>query len=83
MPKDVVVLLLTAGAVVAVGYLMTRAGSAKSVPASGSPDKTYATEIGNGALPGQPGYGWDYYSNGVAIGPDGSYYVGGKKVWQP
>lgn len=27
--------------------------------------------------------GWDYYSDGTAIGPDGSYYFQGSKVWEP
>lgn len=27
--------------------------------------------------------GWDYYTNGVAVSPDGSYYQAGEKVWSP
>jgi len=34
-----------------------------------------ATEIQNNALPGQPGYGWKYYSDGTVISPEGKYYT--------
>lgn len=27
--------------------------------------------------------GWEYYDNGTAISPDGSYYFEGDKVWSP
>lgn len=42
-----------------------------------------ATQIENLALPGQAGWGWQYYSDGVAIDPAGAYYVNGEKVWSP
>lgn len=42
-----------------------------------------ATEIPNTALPGQTGYGWKYYSDGTAIGPDGKYYYKGELAWSP
>lgn len=42
-----------------------------------------AKEIVNNALPGQYGYGWKYYDNGTAIGPDGKYYFKGELVWSP
>ena len=38
-------------------------------------------QIINSALPGQIGYGWDYFSNGTVIDPQGNYYFMGKKVW--
>lgn len=41
------------------------------------------TEIANDDLPGQAGYGWRYFSDGTVIGPDGSYYSNGVKVWSP
>ena len=40
-------------------------------------------QIFNTATPGTPGWGWQYYTDGTAIGPDGSYYSGGEKVWSP
>lgn len=27
--------------------------------------------------------GWNYYTNGVAVSPDGSYYQAGEKIWSP
>lgn len=27
--------------------------------------------------------GWKYYSDGTVIGPDGTYYQGGVKIWSP
>lgn len=27
--------------------------------------------------------GWRYYSDGTSIGPDGSYYFGGQRIWTP
>lgn len=40
----------------------------------------YVVEIENTALPGQPGWGWQYFSNGAAIGPNGAYYYQGQQV---
>lgn len=40
-------------------------------------------QISNDDVPGQPGYGWRYYSDGTTIGPDGSYYSGGNLVYTP
>ena len=42
-----------------------------------------ATEIPNTALPGDPAYGWKYFSDGTAIGPDGKYYYKGELAWSP
>lgn len=42
-----------------------------------------ATEIPNTALPGDPAYGWKYYTDGTAIGPDGKYYYKGELAWSP
>lgn len=39
--------------------------------------------IPNTALPTQAGYGWQYFSDGTTIGPDGSYYKNGVLVWSP
>lgn len=40
-------------------------------------------EINNTALPGQPGWGWQYFSDGTAISPAGEYYFNGQRVWSP
>lgn len=39
--------------------------------------------VSNTALPGQPGWGWDYFNDGTAIGPDGKYYFQGQEVYDP
>lgn len=44
--------------------------------------RDYVNSILNPALPGQPGYGWAYYENGTAIGPDGAYYLNGQLVYK-
>ncbi len=35
------------------------------------------------AFPGQTGYGWRYFDDGVAIGTDGKYYLNCALVWSP
>lgn len=42
-----------------------------------------AQAIDNTALPGGPGYGWQYFTDGTAISPEGEYYYQGEKVWTP
>lgn len=46
-------------------------------------DYGYTTpiEVLNEAKPGEPGYGWKYYTNGTAISPDNKYYQEGKLVY--
>ena len=33
--------------------------------------------------PGDPGWGWKYYSDGTSIGPDGKYYHKGQQIYDP
>jgi hypothetical protein len=55
--------------------------SGQANPGTGS-GPAPVTEILNGQnLPFDNG--WRYYSDGTSIGPDGSYYFGGQKVWAP
>lgn len=42
----------------------------------------FASGIYNAAKPGQPGFGWQYFSDGVAIDPKGNYYLNGQMVWK-
>lgn len=39
--------------------------------------------VSNSALPGDPGWGWSYFTDGTAIGPDGKYYFQGAEVYDP
>lgn len=57
-----------------------RPASAVATPATGS---SGATLIPNQSLPGNAAWGWSYYSDGTAISPDGTYYMGGTKLWSP
>lgn len=57
--------------------------TAQSLNNGGQVNGNVAQQIFNSALPGQPGWGWQYFSDGTAIGPDGSYYFQGSKVWSP
>lgn len=50
-------------------------------PANVNVSNGYAVEIANNADPTEPGWGWKYYTNGVAISPDGTYYMNDKPVW--
>lgn len=81
--RDTVVLIAAAAVVIGAGlYLSRRNGGGilpgLSVSRSGSPDS-----IINNALPGDPGWAWQYFPDGVAIGPDGKYYKHGSLVWSP
>ena len=42
-----------------------------------------AFEIFPDVLPGQEGYNWRYFSDGTAISPEGVYFYGGEKVYDP
>lgn len=80
--RDLAVILVAAGAVVAAGLYMQRRGATvpglAGVRQSGSPD-----QILSGALPSEPGWGWQYFTDGVAISPAGIYYKNGVEVWRP
>jgi len=69
---DLIVLGLAALAV----FFITKKGGAST----GSKPAGWVSEIMNNADPGEPGWGWKYYDNGVVIGPDGSYYKNGQLV---
>lgn len=80
--------LITLGAAAILAYVayrtfMPQGGKipANAAPARGAPATQYAQEITNNADPTEPGWGWKYYTNGVAISPDGTYYLNEKPVW--
>lgn len=82
-------LILIAAAAVGLYFVSKSAkGMGMGMGASGgtSPSVTGSsrtTAIPNTALPGQPGWGWMYYSDGTSIGPDGKYYSGSTEVYDP
>lgn len=73
MKFEDIALIVAAGAVLAV-FVQTRRANARSINVTPPPGTL---------LPGEAGYGWRYYSDGVAIGPDGVYYKNGAAVWYP
>ena len=81
--NDIIVLALAGVAV----FMVLQATKAKTAaPArpggTGTGSTSGTTEIYNAqGLPFDNG--WRYYSDGTSIGPDGSYYFGGQKVWTP
>ena len=88
MKDDTLVILAAAGLGLWFVSRMTqtpvRAAPAMSLNNGGNVNvPSYTRAIFNTALPGQEGYGWQYYSDGTSIGPDGSYYQNGQKVWSP
>lgn len=40
----------------------------------------FITTIPNAAKPGEPGYGWTYYTNGIALAPTGEAYYQGSEI---
>jgi hypothetical protein len=42
-----------------------------------------STKIENTSKEGQPGYGWEYFSDGTAVSPDGKYYYKGALAYDP
>lgn len=88
MKEDTLVILAAAGIGLWLVSRMTqtpvRTANANSLNNGGQVNMTGFTKaIFNTALPGQEGFGWQYYTDGTAIGPDGSYYANGQKVWSP
>lgn len=65
--------LLNAGARLLGGLFGTGATASTTGPAL----------IPNDDTSGQPGYGWQYFTNGTAISPTGTYYHQGEPVWSP
>ena len=89
MKNDTLVILGAAAAALYVITKMTRprpvaTSTALALNGGGQVNvPSYTKQIFNTATPGQEGWGWQYFSDGTAIGPDGSYYSNGQKVWSP
>lgn len=84
--------MMILGAAAVAVYLITRKGgikipgltpSAPASTASAAGGTDWATLLQNNAQPGQPGAGWQYFSDGTAISPSGVYYMNGVQVWAP
>jgi len=64
-------------------YPLTTVPDYTGMPIDTGVPKMDVTEIVNDALPGEAGYGWKYYSDGVSIDPNGNYYTSTGPVAQP
>ena len=78
MKQDTMIALGLAG--VAVYYIMNKTASAgtKTGIAAAVAKVTQIFDVGGG----QYANGWQYYSDGTAIDPQGNYYSGGALIWQ-
>jgi len=87
MKNDDLLALALAGIAVWMIFASRKAGAAApAFSLSSITSEGPFREVLNQALPGQDGWGWRYYndgSNGVAIAPDGGYYLNGELVWRP
>jgi hypothetical protein len=61
-------------------YLLLAAGIAVAYYATKPKAASGAT---GGAIEYGTPNGWQYFDNGTAISPDGTYYYQGKMVWNP
>lgn len=77
--KDLLVIAAAAVAVWMIVKKMPAMVGQKSV----APRAAGGGQIVNNADPGEPGWGWDYFDGGVAISPNGEYFLNGQKVWSP
>lgn len=70
---------------IAAGFAVAAFVIARAVmrPAAAGSTWRAPNVIDTGTLPGQPGYGWEYFDDGTAISPEGVYYYQGREVWRP
>lgn len=87
MKQDTILIVAAAGLGLYLISRMIKPGAIKppigggTVGALNNNGNAPVTEISNGALPGQPGYAWRYYSDGTSISPAGDYYLNGNLVY--
>ena len=84
MKTDTLLIIAAAGAGLYFIAKVARGGALSGAkPAPTATGAARANAITNTALPGQPGWAWQYFTDGTAIGPDGKYYSGGQEVYDP
>lgn len=91
MKSDTILIAGAAAVGLALVYGMTRrstgtqSGMGFLAPSTGTAQtlNNYGTAtVPNTALPGQPGWAWQYFTDGTAIAPNGDYYHNGTLVWK-
>lgn len=58
-----------------MGYVAPTGSTAQTLNNGG------AVLVPNTALPGQPGWAWQNFTDGTSIAPNGDYYMNGTLVW--
>lgn len=94
MKNDTLLIAAAAGIGLFMVYKMTRttgtptgwgtlgnSGTAQTLNNGGNVGST-AQLIPNTALPGQPGWAWQNFTDGTSIAPNGDYYLNGQLVWK-
>lgn len=64
---------------IAVQLLLKMRAAKAAAPAV---SQSAAILIANSALPSQPGWGWQYFTDGTSIDPQGNYWLNGAMVWK-
>jgi len=64
------------GTATGIGILAPSTGTAQTLNNNGT------VSIPNTALPGQPGWAWQNFTDGTSISPSGDYYMNGVLVWK-
>lgn len=89
MKTDTLIILGAAAAGLGLVYTMTRkkgtpTGTGYITPGAGTAQQLNnngAVLIPNTALPGQPGWAWQNFTDGTSISPEGDYYLHGTLIW--
>jgi len=81
MKTDTILIIIAAVAGVAAVAFLTRKKATVGGTATAGAAVGGVAEIFNTALPGQPGWGWKYYTDGTSIDPLGNYYQAGNLVY--
>lgn len=77
MSKDPMMQIGAGAAVVVLGYLLWK----KFMPATSAPAVVAGATTQAVPVPTSAAAGWQYYTDGTAISPDGSYYQNGVQIW--
>jgi len=75
--------LITIAAAGVLSWIVIQILARKKTGQTGYAYSNPALSITNNADPGEPGWGWSYFTDGTSIGPDGTYFKNGAKVWSP
>jgi hypothetical protein len=81
MKRDTIIIVIAAALGVAAVAYFTRKKPTGTVTSGPLTPVGSVTQIQNTALPGEPGWGWSYFTDGTSIDPQGNYYQAGNLVY--